>query len=199
MRRSRPQHHLATTKFTCVIASTIPTLRLRTVVEWLRFDAIGKPKPVTAPLVNNEVGESMGSFRTAWATAVLKGARCCAYEGEAASTCRNGEPSPPGARGTSEDRSSLARPAARIRVLSRGTRCPGHEDSGPTRARRDHDDDALHPSRAGRARQGDHGAEDRRRIRPECWSRCLICVSGEATRGKFKIRRSPLNSQGLRP
>ena len=50
----------------------IPTLRLRTAVEWLRFDAIGKPKPVRAPLISNEVGEAMGSFRTAWATAVLK-------------------------------------------------------------------------------------------------------------------------------
>ena len=39
-------------------------------VEWLRFDAIGKLKPVTAPLISNEVGEAMGSFRTAWATAV---------------------------------------------------------------------------------------------------------------------------------
>jgi integrase len=61
-----------TTKSAKTRVVPIPTLRLRTVVEWLRFDAIGKPKPVTAPLISNEVGEAMGSFRTAWATAVLK-------------------------------------------------------------------------------------------------------------------------------
>ena len=53
-----------------LLAATLPARwRGRRQAE---FDAIGKPKSVTTPLISNEVGEAMGSFRTASATVVLK-------------------------------------------------------------------------------------------------------------------------------
>jgi len=91
-----------TTKSAKTRVVPIPTLRLRTVVEWLRFDAIGKPKPVTAAdqqwsrRSDGQLSDRLGDCRA-------QGARCCADEGEAAATCRNREPAPRGTRGSSED------------------------------------------------------------------------------------------------
>jgi integrase len=51
----------------------IGTARLLAVLEWLLLDAAGQKKPNEAPVFSNEAGEPLGSFRTAWVTAVLKG------------------------------------------------------------------------------------------------------------------------------
>jgi integrase len=61
-----------TTKSAKTRVVPIPTVRLRSVVEWFSLDAKGKEKKPSAALISNEVGEAFGSFRTAWATAVLK-------------------------------------------------------------------------------------------------------------------------------
>jgi len=53
----------------------IATARLRAVLEWLQLDADGKKKPNDALVFSDETGEPVGSFRTAWVTAVLKAAR----------------------------------------------------------------------------------------------------------------------------
>ena len=50
----------------------IATARLRGVLEWLQLDAEGKKKPEDAWVFSDETGEPVGSFRTAWVTAVLK-------------------------------------------------------------------------------------------------------------------------------
>ena len=50
----------------------IATARLRAVLEWLRLDADGEKKPADALVFSDEAGEPVGSFRTAWVTAVLK-------------------------------------------------------------------------------------------------------------------------------
>jgi integrase len=50
----------------------IATARLRAVLDWLRLDADGKQKPDEALVFSDETGEPIGSFRTAWVTAVLK-------------------------------------------------------------------------------------------------------------------------------
>jgi hypothetical protein len=50
----------------------IATERLRAVLNWLRIDAAGKQKPDEALVFSDEIGEPVGSFRTAWVTAVLK-------------------------------------------------------------------------------------------------------------------------------
>jgi integrase len=50
----------------------ISTARLRALLEWLRIDATGEKKADHALVFSNEVGEPLGSFRTAWVTAVLK-------------------------------------------------------------------------------------------------------------------------------
>jgi len=50
----------------------IATERLRAVLNWLRIDAAGKQKPDEALVFSDEAGEPVGSFRTAWVTAVLK-------------------------------------------------------------------------------------------------------------------------------
>ena len=49
----------------------VGTLRLKAIFEWLRLDANGEEKSDDVPVVSNEVGEPMGSFRTSWKTAVL--------------------------------------------------------------------------------------------------------------------------------
>jgi integrase len=50
----------------------IATARLRAVLEWLQLDAAGQEKPADALVFSDETGERVGSFRTAWVTAVLK-------------------------------------------------------------------------------------------------------------------------------
>jgi integrase len=50
----------------------IATDRLREVLEWLRYDASGHPKPDTARLCSNEVGEGVKYFRTAWEGALIR-------------------------------------------------------------------------------------------------------------------------------
>jgi integrase len=44
----------------------ISTVRLRAVVEWFLSDAAGSHKPTHAPLISNEAGEPIGTFRRAW-------------------------------------------------------------------------------------------------------------------------------------
>jgi site-specific recombinase XerD len=53
----------------------IATARLTAVFEWLRVDAAGHQKPDDALIFSNEVGEPVGSIRTAWTIAVLKAHR----------------------------------------------------------------------------------------------------------------------------
>jgi integrase len=62
----------STTKSAKTRVVPIPTVRLKSVIEWFSMDAEGKPKKPDAALISNEVGEAYGSFRTSWATAVLK-------------------------------------------------------------------------------------------------------------------------------
>ena len=50
----------------------IATTRLRAVLDWLRLDAAGEQKPDESLVFSDEAGEPVGSFRTAWVTAVLK-------------------------------------------------------------------------------------------------------------------------------
>ncbi len=50
----------------------IATTRLRAVFEWLRLEADGEKKAEDALVFTDEAGEPLGSFRTAWVTAVLK-------------------------------------------------------------------------------------------------------------------------------
>jgi integrase len=52
---------------------TVPvsTQRLRAVIEWLRLDVFGEPKPPTAPLISNASGERVGTFRRVWENTVL--------------------------------------------------------------------------------------------------------------------------------
>jgi len=50
----------------------IATARLRAVLEWLQLDAEGEKRPTNAFVFSDEAGEPVGSFRTAWVTAVLK-------------------------------------------------------------------------------------------------------------------------------
>ena len=50
----------------------IGTARLLAVFEWLQLDAAGEKKPNEASVFRNEAGEPLGSFRTAWVTAVLR-------------------------------------------------------------------------------------------------------------------------------
>jgi integrase len=50
----------------------IATTRLRAVLDWLRLDAEGDQKPDEALVFSDEAGKPIGSFRTAWVTAVLK-------------------------------------------------------------------------------------------------------------------------------
>ncbi len=62
----------ATTKSKKTRFVPIATERLRAVLNWLRIDAAGSEKPDEALVFSNEAGEPVGSFRTAWVTAVLK-------------------------------------------------------------------------------------------------------------------------------
>ena len=62
----------ATTKSRKTRFVPIATERLRTVLKWLQIDAAGKQKPDEALVFSDEAGEPVGSFRTAWVTAVLK-------------------------------------------------------------------------------------------------------------------------------
>jgi integrase len=50
----------------------IATTRLRAVFEWLRLEADGEKKGEDALVFTDEAGDPLGSFRTAWVTAVLK-------------------------------------------------------------------------------------------------------------------------------
>ncbi len=50
----------------------VATARLRAVLEWLQLDAEGEKKPGDTLVFSDEAGEPVGSFRTAWVTAVLK-------------------------------------------------------------------------------------------------------------------------------
>jgi integrase len=50
----------------------IATLRLKAVLEWLRLDGAGQPKPDDAPVFSNGAGEPIRRFRTAWVSTVLK-------------------------------------------------------------------------------------------------------------------------------
>jgi integrase len=50
----------------------IATAWLRAVLEWLQLDADGEKKPADTLVFSDESGEPVGSFRTAWVTAVLK-------------------------------------------------------------------------------------------------------------------------------
>jgi integrase len=49
----------------------LATARLRAVLEWLQLQADGERKPDAALVFSDATGESVGSFRTAWITAVL--------------------------------------------------------------------------------------------------------------------------------
>jgi integrase len=62
----------STTKSAKTRVVPIPTVRLKSVIEWFSMDAKGEPKKPEAALISNEVGEAYGGFRTSWATAVLK-------------------------------------------------------------------------------------------------------------------------------
>ena len=61
-----------TTKSRRTRAIPIGTTRLYAVLEWLRLDAAGKPKPDDAAVFSNEAGEPLKSFKKGWVTAVLK-------------------------------------------------------------------------------------------------------------------------------
>jgi hypothetical protein len=50
----------------------IGTARLLAVLGWLQLDASGERKSAETLAFTNEVGEPVGSFRTAWVTTVLK-------------------------------------------------------------------------------------------------------------------------------
>ena len=50
----------------------IGTVRLQAVLDFLRMDASGHPKPGDAPVFSNAVGEPTRFFRTAWEMAVLR-------------------------------------------------------------------------------------------------------------------------------
>ena len=93
----------------------ISTARLRAVLEWLRIDATGEKKADHALVFSNEVGEPLGSFRTAWVTAVLKAhgikPEWKAYGWTALTpACREAVPA---------NQLALARPSARIRLEAR--------------------------------------------------------------------------------
>ena len=61
-----------TTKSRKTRAIPIATARLRAVMEWLWLDADSERKPDTALVFSDETGAPIGTFRTAWVTAVLK-------------------------------------------------------------------------------------------------------------------------------
>jgi integrase len=61
-----------TTKSRKTRAVPIATSRLRAVLEWQRLEADGERKPDGALIFSDETGEPVGTFRTAWVTAVLK-------------------------------------------------------------------------------------------------------------------------------
>jgi integrase len=50
----------------------VSTARLKAVLDWLRLDADNEKKPAEALVFSDEAGEPIGTFRTAWVTAVLK-------------------------------------------------------------------------------------------------------------------------------
>ena len=63
----------ATTKSRRTRVVPIGTSRLLAVLEWLRLDADGEPKSDNVLVFSNdEVGEALKTFRTAWVVAVLK-------------------------------------------------------------------------------------------------------------------------------
>jgi integrase len=62
----------ATTKSRKTHPVPIATTRLRAVLEWLQLEADGQKKPDDTLVFNDETGEPVGRFRTAWVTAVLK-------------------------------------------------------------------------------------------------------------------------------
>jgi integrase len=62
----------ATTKSGKTRLVPIATERLRAVLEWLQLDAAGDKKPAEARVFSNEIGDPVGSFRTAWVNTVLK-------------------------------------------------------------------------------------------------------------------------------
>jgi integrase len=87
------------------------TTRLRGVLEWLQLDAVGqKKKKPNARVFTNEVGEPLGTFRTAWVTAVLK-----AHDVEPKWNARLDVAIRGVQREVPEDRSALARPVPRVR------------------------------------------------------------------------------------
>ena len=93
----------------------ISTARLRAVLEWLRIDATGEKKADHALVFSNEVGEPLGSFRTAWVTAVLK-AHDITPEWKAYRLDRADSSMP---RAVPANQLALARSSARIRVEAR--------------------------------------------------------------------------------
>jgi len=62
----------ATTKSGKTRTVPMSTVRLCAVVEWFLTDAVGKRKPTPAPLVSNEAGERIRTFRRAWEDASLR-------------------------------------------------------------------------------------------------------------------------------
>jgi integrase len=62
----------ATTKSGKTRTVPIGTVRLRAVVEWFLSDAAGGLKVARAPLVSNEAGEPVGTFRRSWEDANLR-------------------------------------------------------------------------------------------------------------------------------
>ena len=92
----------------------ISTARLRAVLEWLRIDATGEKKADDALVFSNEVGEPLGSFSTAWVTAVLKAHGITA--GVEGVRLDRADASMPGA--VPANQPALARPSARIRLTA---------------------------------------------------------------------------------
>lgn len=56
-----------------MIAASTPGGRASATFAWLQLDADGEKKPADALVFSDEAGEPVGSFRTAWVTALLKG------------------------------------------------------------------------------------------------------------------------------
>lgn len=62
----------ATTKSGKTRTVPISTVRLRAVIEWFLSDAAGQRKRTDKPLISNEAGEPVGTFRRAWEDANLR-------------------------------------------------------------------------------------------------------------------------------
>jgi integrase len=141
----------------------ISTTRLKAVLDWLRLDAEGDKKSDDALVFSDEAGEPIGRFRTAWVTAVLKGARRQAgmevlqLDGADASVSATLPAYQP----------ALARPPSRVRVTvgreGRAAR-PSERSPGP---RIHHDDGALRQPEAREPAGRGAQAREWEDVRPE--------------------------------